>query len=617
MSVPEDVRRVSRPDHTVVCDSGHDGPEQYMVRQREPGTRINGKVIGHIYNGRFVPLKNKRLLPTDTPEFAVYGSAAVANSVSQDLFQNLTEIFELRQAVTIMAIALVRVLSPGTTDSELQAEYRSSFLQIYYPDAQLSKNTVGDLLQSIGRHPSLCSEFYKKRLESLLPESHIAIDGMLKTDNSKVNDFSAFSRKARIKGNKDISLLYAFSIETAEPVCMEVFPGNRVDVSSYHDFVTHNHLTKGIILDDKGFPPACISENLHDSPDLHFLTPVKRNIKEVSEYSLHDFTCMFYDANGDEVYYKKEHKTDETADGIYLYSFMSLQKHDNEMKGFGRHAVKKGLDPHEFQDKLEKAGTVLFESDLDLPPETVYQCYKERWLIELAFKRYKGLLDLNDTRVHDNYAVVGSEFINFLSSVISCRILRKADQAGVLNNLTYGSMMKKLGQAWRRTDDTREPVENDSGWFVTQLLDYEIMIKLGVCKALPKPPKKKPGPKPKKSASASSPAKKEQQSVNPSVQSSDSGSPEKSAETSSATTANTDSAEEPAEPPKRKRGRPRIHPLPDPNAPKRPVGRPRIHPKPDPNAPKRPVGRPRIHPKPDPNAPKRPVGRPQKHPKPE
>ena len=35
---------------------------------------------------------------------------------------------------------------------------------------------------------------------------------MLKTDNSKVNDFSAFSRKGRIKGSKDISLLYAFNI---------------------------------------------------------------------------------------------------------------------------------------------------------------------------------------------------------------------------------------------------------------------------------------------------------------------------------------------------------------------------------------------------------------------
>ncbi|GMK57715.1 hypothetical protein CspeluHIS016_0405490 [Cutaneotrichosporon spelunceum] len=40
---------------------------------------------------------------------------------------------------------------------------------------------------------------------------------------------------------------------------------------------------------------------------------------------------------------------------------------------------------------------------------------------------------------------------------------------------------------------------------------------------------------------------------------------------------------------KRKPGRPRIHPLPDPNAPKRKPGRPRIHPLPDPNAPKPPT----------------------------
>ena len=63
-------------------------------------------------------------------------------------------------------------------------------------------------------------------------------------------------------------------------------------------------------------------------------------------------------------------------------------------------------------------------------------------------------------------------------------------------------------------------------------------------------------------------------------------------------------------------GRPRKVVVVDPNAPpvvKRPPGRPRIHPLPDPNAPKRPRGRPRIHPLPDPNAPKRPRGRPPKH----
>lgn len=77
---------------------------------------------------------------------------------------------------------------------------------------------------------------------------------------------------------------------------------------------------------------------------------------------------------------------------------------------------------------------------------------------------------------------------------------------------------------------------------------------------------------------------------------------------------------------KRPVGRPRKHPLPDPNGPppvRRPVGRPRKHPLPDPNGPppvKRPVGRPRKHPLPDPNAPpppRRPVGRPRKHPRPD
>ena len=140
--------------------------------------------------------------------------------------------------------------------------------------------------------------------------------------------------------------------------------------------------------------------------------------------------------------------------------------------------------------------------------------------------------------------------------------------------------MDRLGQAWRRTDDAREPIEGDSSWFVTQELDYELMIKLGVCKALPKQPPKKRGPKPKKTEPAST-AKAKIQIDNSS---------HTNARSAAKSTDHT--GEKPASA-KRKPGRPRIHPLSDPNVPKRPVGRPRIHPLPDPDAPKRPVGRPR------------------------
>lgn len=609
MAVPVEIRNVTRPDHTVVCDSGHEGPDRYMVRQREAGSKKNGKVIGHIYNGKFVPSENRRMLSSDIPEYASYGGAAVANSVSKDLFQDLTEVFDLSQAVSIMVTALIRVLSPGVTDASIASEYRKSFIQIYYPDAQLSKNTIGDLVHDLGAHPSLCRAFYAKRLASVLPDSHVAVDGMLKQDNSKINDLSDFSRKGRVKGCKDISLLYAFNIETMEPVCMEVFPGNRVDSSSYKDFVKNNHLTQGVIIDDKGFPPSCIEETLKNCPDLHFLTPIRRNSKAIGELSLQDYNGVMNNSDGDVVYYKKA----KMSNGMYLYSFMSLRKHANEMRGLGRHATKKGLEPHEFQDKLEKAGTVVYESDLDFPPEIAYTCYEERWLIELAFKRYKSLLKLDTTRVHDDYAVMGSEFINFLSSLISCRIFRKADNAHILEDTPFGEMLNNLNQCWRRTDDAREPVERDDSWLCSKYVDYNFMIKLGVCKALSKPAPKKRGRKPKKKAVNTDDTKSDQKSsthsentpVQETIQQPTSD--EKDA-------AHDDQAEEPAETPKRKRGRPRTRPLPDPNAPKRPVGRPRKHPLPDPNAPKRPVGRPRKYPRPDPNAPKRPVGRPRKHP---
>ena len=646
MTVPEDIRTVSRPPHTIVCDSGHEGPERYMVRERNSQNKKNGKVIGHIFNGKFILSEGKRLIPYGVPEEASYGGAAVANLYSKDLFEDLTGVFDLDQATNIMTAALVRVLSPGVTNRDLNSEYRHTFLQIYYPDAKLSQNSVGNLLREIGMYPSRCREFYGRRLMRILPDSHIAVDGMLKTDNSKVNTLSEFSHKGREKGSKDISILYAFDIEKMEPVCMEVFPGNRVDSSSYNDFVKNNNLTKGIILDDKGFPPSSISNWLSSQKDLHFITPVRRNMKTAKELSMLDFRASFR-ASGDDIFYKKE----RLADGKFLYAFMSLNKHVNEMKGFSRHAMKNELDPHEFEDKLAKSGTVIFESDLDLDPVVVYLCYKERWMIELAFKQYKNLLDLDDTRVHDDYTVMGSEFINFLSSVVSCRILNKAEQEGLLQKLSYGEMMHKLSQAWRRTDDSREPTEGDGSWLCAQVLDYELMEKLGVCKCNPKVSHKKDSQKSKKKKKQSTSSTSSSDVENASQKPTESPAKFVGSKTNSAPRSAKEKSDLPenalggsapevpagsktvktpleqstgqvkSEPeavqPQRGRGRPRIHPLPDPNAPKRPVGRPRIHPLPDPNVPKRPVGRPRIHPLPDPDAPKRPVGRPRIHPLPD
>ena len=64
MSVPQDIRAVPRPKNTVVIDTGGKGPLRYCVRERNKAVRTakgfqprNGKVIGHIVDGAFVPVR--------------------------------------------------------------------------------------------------------------------------------------------------------------------------------------------------------------------------------------------------------------------------------------------------------------------------------------------------------------------------------------------------------------------------------------------------------------------------------------------------------------------------------------------------------------------------------
>ncbi len=88
--------------------------------------------------------------------------------------------------------------------------------------------------------------------------------------------------------------------------------------------------------------------------------------------------------------------------------------------------MEKRKQKHDFNNaEWEKAklefGTILIESDLDEDPIVVYSAYSERWKIELVMRYYKNACGLDETRAHDDYSVIGGEFINFFASQISAR----------------------------------------------------------------------------------------------------------------------------------------------------------------------------------------------------
>ena len=495
MAVPKYIREVARPVNTIVIDNGKDGPTRYAVRERKgvqyvsggnPQPR-NGKVIGHIIDGAYVP--RTQSVSNAMPDMLSYGSAAFVRSVSSDLLSELLNVYDAKDAYCIMAIASLRVIKPEITASRLGTHYKRTFVSQYYPGIAISSNSVCNFYQKLGQAGKLRRSFYQLRAANVVADHHIAIDGTLKQDSSSVNDLSAFSYKAKKKGCQEVSVIYAYDIENMEPICAEVFPGNSTDAASYRSFIVNNDLKRGIIVADKGFPPSSIKDELSERPDLHFLTPIKRNDVRIANNDMLSFDGVLTGVD-DHVVYKKA----EIKGGRFLYAYKSSKKAMAEESSYlARRAAKHDFTSEGYAKKKELFGVIVFESDQDLDPQTAYACYDDRWLLELVFNRYKSDECLDKTNVQGDFSVIGSEFINFISTVLTCRLIKKARETGVLNEMSYGDLMDDLSSAWRMVDSSDEPETGDKYWVHTLKTVFDEMEAPGLSKPIPKPVAKKRG----------------------------------------------------------------------------------------------------------------------------
>lgn len=247
-----------------------------------------------------------------------------------------------------------------------------------------------------------------------------------------------------------------------------------------------NDIRQGIIIADKGFPPVRIIKELGDRPDLHFLTPIKRNDARITNNAMLTFSGVL-EGVGDHVLYKKQ----AIKGGRYLYSFKSSSKAAMEEADY----LKRREQNHDFiSEKYEKNekkrlvfGVIVFESDLDMDPKTAYLCYDERWILELVFKQYKNDQCLDQTNVQGDFSLMGSEFINFISTVLTCRLIQKARDAGLLNKMSYKDLMDDLSSAWRMVDAPAPPHSDDSYWVHTIVSVFEELETLGLSIPVPKP----------------------------------------------------------------------------------------------------------------------------------
>ena len=332
----------------------------------------------------------------------------------------------------------------------------------------LSKNTVCEFHKDVGKAYARIVRFMRNRVSKLQESHHFVIDGTLKSDESTVNSLSDYSRKARTGGTKDVSVLYAYDVEMQEPVCSKIYPDNMLDIVAFRDFIDTNAIGKGLIIADNGFSVKVANRAFADNPDLHYLLPLKRDAALIDRYGMYGFEASL-DGDPQTVCKKARIKNEKK----WLYSFRDASKAAAEEYAY----FQKNKDRHDAEDqelRRKEFGTIVFESDYDCPCEIVYKAYEERRLIETVFRYYKDVNEFDETQVHSDYSVISSEFICFLPTIMSSRIVKRFDSASTLEGLSYGKSMKVLERA--------KKVRIDGEWRLVRLTwkDTDILTDLGL-----------------------------------------------------------------------------------------------------------------------------------------
>ena len=97
---------------------------------------------------------------------------------------------------------------------------------------------------------------------------------------------------------------------------------------------------------------------------------------------------------------------------------------------------------------------------------------------------YKGDEGLSVANVQGDFSVIGEEFVNFIATILTSRMAKKADEAGLLDTMSYGELMDDLSSVWiSAKGESVKPKDNDRHWIHTlpSVMDELVKLNLATC----------------------------------------------------------------------------------------------------------------------------------------
>ena len=421
MGVPQEIRAVPRPKNTVVIDTGGKGPLRYCVRERNKAVRTakgfqprNGKVIGHIVDGAFVPVSSRM----KAKERRTLGCALLAADLGADLRARLAAHLGDKDADLVLALASLGILHPDLGEDLRAAQYKASLASLVFPGLDLSEKSIHALYAKIGKKGA--DELFRSlgQANGSDTSSYLLLMPM-----ECPATLAAFGKDACKDNGPGLCLALQDGDTGFEPVY-----GRLLDMKG-------ESLPRAATGCDTGCTLFTASEASSESlrflareRGLHYLVPVKWDDKLCKKLSFDDLEVV----DGADTPCRKKRSPDDE----YLYAFAGSPAAPAKQAQSQTQGKKK-------KNKKARENVRVFRSDVDLPLSCIPALAHEEALWQRILAHLAPLLLSACTLKEREREGAGPVFL--VTALVLRRIVQRAHDTGLLGKTHMGRILAALG----------------------------------------------------------------------------------------------------------------------------------------------------------------------------
>jgi hypothetical protein len=366
-----------------------------------------------------------------------FGNSELLLSVSEDIVPELKRRFPGHWK-EILAMSMVRAQDPRPIrymKSAWEKLYASTQI-----DASLSENTISDKLRIIGSDVVAQTGFF----QSLTTNGDKALFDLSSIFSSSENiNLADKGHNPKHLHLDQINFALVFSGKRHRPLILEVLPGSVRDYKAFDSIMDRYDIRECIIVADRGLA----SYEMPEKKGVYLVAAIKRNFKVID-----------FDMNLDRSFiYSKRGILSGMKDlgGKYLYMYEDTSLRAEEETSITRKIEEGELKQSDLTDERNKLGKFAILSNLRSDPKEIYELYKSRDEVEVAFDAMKNELENDKAYLHTTDGLRGYFFVSFISLYIYFSILEMLKEKDLSHEISVKEVLFELSKIYVIADGAR------------------------------------------------------------------------------------------------------------------------------------------------------------------